>query len=195
MSNIEFRPLPFAFIEGMSEDTYLETLCDALQVRVCSTSSQGGCFFDSIYALLPTVGKAVKGSKCLRLQIVQFFRECIDGAYGTLGERVTEDIRDAMKRRIISSCRTRANKKVKTCEDYLEAVSLQSTWAEGYHWPRAVAHLFSVRVSVFIHDFQHDLTFGDGGEIIALWKGDVETHYEPLIPMQCECTLPPWHYT
>ena len=166
----------------MSEDTYLQTLCDVLQVRVCSTSSQGGCFFDSIYALLPTVGKAVKSSKCLRLQIVQFFRECIDGAHGNLGERVTEDIRDVIKR-------------VKTCEDYLQAVSLQSTWAEGYHWPRAVAHLFSVRVSVFIHDFQHDLTFGDGGEIIALWKGDVETHYEPLIPMQCECTLPPWHNT
>jgi hypothetical protein len=190
MSNIEFRQVPFPFIEGMSQDTYLESLCEKLQVRVCSTSTQGGCFFDSIYALLPTVGKAVKSSKCLRFQIIQFFRQCIDGEHGDLGERVSEDIRHAMTRPIVSSCRTRvAGNRMKTCEDYFKAISLQSTWAEGYHWLRAVAHLFSVRVSIFIHDFEHDLTFGDSGEIIALWKSDVETHFEPLIPIQCDCTL------
>jgi hypothetical protein len=194
MSNIEFRQLPFPLIEGMSEGMYLQSLCAQLQVRVCATSTQGGCFFDSIYALLPTVGKAAKSPRVLRLLIVEFFRECIVGGHGDLGERVAEDIRYGMTRPIISSSRTRAaGKRMKTSEDYLNAVSLQSTWAEGYHWLRAVAHLFSVRVSIFIHGFEHDVTFGDSGEVIAMWKSDVETHFEPLIPIQCGCTLSPWH--
>ena len=101
MSNIEFRGLPFPFSQGMSADEYLDYLCVSLQVQVCVTSTQGGCFFDSIYALLPTVDKAVKSPRALRLQIIQFFRECVGGAHGDLGERISEDIRHGMTRPII----------------------------------------------------------------------------------------------
>jgi hypothetical protein len=83
--NVSSIDVPFQFVEGMSEEAYLEALCSSLQVRVCRVPSNGGCFFDSIYALLPTIGKAVKSPKILRLQIVQFFRECFHGQHGILG--------------------------------------------------------------------------------------------------------------
>lgn len=82
--NVSSMDVPFQLVEGMSEEAYLEALCSSLQVRVCRVPSNGGCFFDTIYALLPTIGKAVKSSKILRLQIVQFFRECFDGQHGIL---------------------------------------------------------------------------------------------------------------
>jgi hypothetical protein len=102
----------------MSADEYLDSLCVSLQVQVCATSTQGGCFFDSIYALLPTVDKAVESPRALRLQIIQFFRECVGGAHGDLGERISEDIRHGMTRPIISSLRTRAaGKRMRTSEE------------------------------------------------------------------------------
>jgi hypothetical protein len=56
----------------------------------------------------------------------------------------------------------------------------------GFHWPRAVAHLFGVRVAVYIYRWEHAYVFGDpDDEMISVWKNDVETHFEPLIPLQC----------
>jgi hypothetical protein len=155
----------------------------------------------------------------LRLQIVQFFRECDEGLHGILGERVMTEVHEAMQVRVVSSCaQTRCNnKKPRSVKDYFAAVSLQSVWVEGrctpysvpvalicriaqlcshfsgYHWIRAVAHLFDVHVIVYIYRWQHCYIFGDpanGSPAISLWKSDVETHFEPLIPISCKCTLP-----
>ena len=117
---------------GLSEDAYLEAICHMYRVQVCSVPSYGACFFDSIYALLPTVGKAVKSSKALRLSCVDFLRQCCEGQHGVVGERIVDDVLDALKRRIVSSCSTRQNNKVpKTLEQYFVAVSMTSTWVEG----------------------------------------------------------------
>jgi len=179
--------LPFVYVD-QAESEYLQSLCECLHLRLCKVPSNGSCFFDTVYALLPTIGKAVKSSKSLRLQIVQFFRECDEGLHGILGERVMTEVHEAMQVRVVSSCaQTRCNnKKPRSVKDYFAAVSLQSVWVEGYHWIRAVAHLFDVHVIVYIYRWQHCYIFGDpanGSPAISLWKSDVETHFEPLIPI------------
>ena len=59
----------------------------------------------------------------------------------------------------------------------------------GFHWLRAVAHLFDVKIYVAIYHFDHLLVFGEiDHPSIGVWKSDVESHFEPLIPLRCECT-------
>jgi len=126
------EPLDSGVVGGLSEDAYLEAICHKYGVQLCSVPSYGACFFDSIYALLPTVGKAVKSSKELRLSCVDFMRQCCEGQHGAVGERIVDDVNDALKRRLVSSCSTRTNNKVpRTLEDYFAAVSMVSTWVEG----------------------------------------------------------------
>ena len=117
---------------ALPEDAYLEAICQLYRVRVCSVPSNGACFFDSIYALLPTVGKAVKSSKALRLSCVEFFRQSFQDQHGLVGERIQEDIKGALSTKIISSSLTRhSNRAPKTVDNYLEAVSKASVWVEG----------------------------------------------------------------
>ena len=129
--NVFSEPLPDV-VGVLSEDAYLEAICHRYRVQVCSVPSYGACFFDSIYALLPTVGKAVKSSKALRLSCVDFIRQCCEGQHGMVGERIVDDVKDVLKRRIVSSCSTRQNNKVpQSLDAYFEAVSMTSTWVEG----------------------------------------------------------------
>ena len=129
--NIFSEPLDVKVLGGLSEDAYLDAICRLYRVRVCSVPSNGACFFDSIYALLPTVGKAVKSSKALRLSCVEFFKQCFQEQHALLGERVQEDIRGSLQHKIISSCSTRTNKAPKTVDSYFDAVSKHSVWVEG----------------------------------------------------------------
>ena len=130
--NIFSEPLDVKVFGGLSEDAYLDAICRLYRVRVCSVPSNGACFFDSIYALLPTVGKAVKSSKDLRLSCVHFFKQCFQDQHGVVGERIQEDIHGALNTKIISSCLTRhSNRAPKTVDNYLEAVSKASVWVEG----------------------------------------------------------------
>lgn len=129
--NIFSEPLDASFA-GLSEDAYLDAICRLYRVRVCSVPSNGACFFDSIYALLPTVGKAVKSSKALRLSCVEYFKQCFQDQHGFVGERVQEDIRGSLQHKIVSSCLTRfTNKAPKTADKYFDAVSKHSVWVEG----------------------------------------------------------------
>ena len=124
--------LPFE-AEGMSEDVYLQAVSELFGVCRFSVPSNGGCFFDSIFALLPTVSKAVLSPVALREQVVSFFRQCHSLKHGEFGERIMQDVEAAMHSRIVSSCSsTRANgKKPKTVEAYFDAVSKRSVWVEG----------------------------------------------------------------
>ena len=110
--NIFSEPLDTSFV-GLSEDAYLEAICTRYRLQICSVPSNGGCFFDSIYALLPTVGKAVKSARELRLSCVEFFKECYQGQHGLVGERVQEDIRGSLEHKIVSSCLTRFTNSVR----------------------------------------------------------------------------------
>ena len=130
--NIFSEPLDVKVFGGLSEDAYLDAICRLYGVRVCSVPSNGACFFDSIYALLPTVGKAVKSSKALRLSCVEFFKQCFQDKHGYLGERVQDEITLSLKHRIVSSCLTRhTNKAPKTVDNYFDAVTKHSVWVEG----------------------------------------------------------------
>ena len=133
VSTITSMPLPFQYVENMSADDYLAAICTSMGVQLCTVPSNGACFFDSIYALLPTVGKAVHSSKSLRAQIVDFFRECAQHQHGLVGERIMPDVWAAMQLKIISSsAQTRMhNKKPKTEGAYFDAVSLLSVWVDG----------------------------------------------------------------
>jgi len=129
--NVFSEPLGASF-GGLTEDAYLEAICHRYRVQVASVPGNGSCFFDSIFALLPTVGKAVKSPKALRLSCVDFMRQCCEGQHGLVGERIFEDVKDALTRKIVSSCSTRQNNKVpKSLDAYFAAVSMVSTWVEG----------------------------------------------------------------
>jgi len=122
-----------AEVVGLGEDAYLEYISQLYSVRICTVPGNGSCFFDSIFALLPTVGKAVKSPKALRLSCVDFFRQCFRGQHGDAGERIVDDVAAVLQTKIVSSCATTRynNKAPKTAEKYFEAVSLQSVWVEG----------------------------------------------------------------
>jgi hypothetical protein len=122
---------------GMTHAEYLEAVCNRYDRRLVSVSSDGGCFFNSIYALLPCVLKAAKSPKALRQQLVLFLRECHEGNHGDLGQRIADDVKDALKYKIVSSHATTRgiNRKPKNAEAYFEAVSKNSVWVEGSHVP------------------------------------------------------------
>jgi len=128
--------LPFENPGQMSPTDYLAAVCVHFRVQLISVSSNGSCFFDSIQALLPTVGKAVKSSFDLRLEVVSFFRDCQSNQHGDLGERIMADVEAAMLVPIVSSyAGTRGhNRKPKNVEAYFEAVSKRSVWVEGVHF-------------------------------------------------------------
>jgi hypothetical protein len=126
--------LPFDPL-GLDEDAYLAAVSVHFGVQRITVSSNGGCFFDSIHALLPTVGKAVKSSAELRHDVVSFFRECHSKQHGDLGERIMADVESALTVPIVSSfASTRGhNRKPKNVDAYFEAVSKRSVWVEGVY--------------------------------------------------------------
>jgi hypothetical protein len=69
-------------------------------------------------------------------------------------------------------------------ESYLTATADISVWACGYHWIRAVASLHAVSIVVVIHSFDYVQLFcGDSTHPrVFLYKTDVETHYDALVP-------------
>jgi hypothetical protein len=189
--NIEDIHFPIDGLAAMQEPAFLKAVCNHLGVRVVSVSSNGSCFFDSIYALLPTVGKGTMAANTLRPFVVKFLTECNDGRHGDLGARVKTDMEAALHTKVVSSAPTlkQHNKKPNDMADYLNAVSKRSVWVEGFHWLRAIAALFNVRVDVCIFGFIYALSFGSANDPVSrLWKSDVATHFEPMIPVRCKCT-------
>ena len=190
--NIESVPFNIDGLHDMKQVAFLLAVCTDLGVRVMSVTCNGSCFFDSIYALLPTVGKGTIASKNLRPVVVDFLRQCSAGDHGELGERIKIDMEAALHSKIVSSAphMRQHNKKPRDMRDYLDAVSKRSVWVEGFHWPRAIAALFNVRVDVCIFEFDYLLSFGNMDDpIIRLWKSNADTHFEPMIPVRCKCTL------
>lgn len=145
--NVSSMALPFQYVEGMSAKDYVAAICNSTGVQLCTVPSNGACFFDSIYALLPTVGKAVHSARSLRLQIVDFFRQCAQNRHSLLGERIMTDVAAAMELKIISSSKvTRAhNKKPKNADAYFDAVSLSSVWVDGNVCWRS--HVYTTRIA------------------------------------------------
>ena len=146
--NIFSEPLGDTFLD-LTQDAYRDALCNVYSVRLCSVSGYGSCFFDSIFALLPTAGKAVKSSKALRLSCVEFFRQCFQGQHGFAGERILDDINFALNTKIVSSVHTRySNRAPKTVEKYFEAASKSSVWVEGVQRDCVYTKLHSLPVRI-----------------------------------------------
>ncbi len=73
-------------------------------------------------------------------------------------------------------------------ERYLDAVSNNGVWPQGFHWFRGVSFLYNVRVAVIIFGNSIVRYFGHGDVTLYLYKFDAETHFDPLVP---QCTLSP----
>ncbi len=130
----------------MTEEQYLEAICNGIGARLVSVRSDGSCFFHSIYALLPTVEKAVKSPRALRQELVLFMQQCHAGDHGDLGQRIADDVTDALDYTISSSLPTTrgVNRKPKDAQAYFEAVSKCSVWVEG---ARAVSFVYVLPTS------------------------------------------------
>jgi hypothetical protein len=160
---------------------------------MCLIGGSGDCFFQSISSLLKHVPKAIASElqhsdfwdvdpTLLRLQVVSWLRECAAGQHGILGERCVLDMEEELGRELVTSGRQCA-KKPESIDEYLDASANVGVWVQGYHWLRAVSHIFNVCVGVIIHNHEHMYLFGDQKQQrIYLYKRDTDTHYDALEP-------------
>jgi hypothetical protein len=173
--------LPPSIFDLQGVGKYRDAVCQHLGLFLKRVGGNGNCFFVSCSSLLSTLGLQVSATN-LRLQVVDFFRECKEGSHGLLGERCMVDIGYETSEALVSSS-TRYNGRIpESVEFYLNASTDNCVWVAGYHWIRAVAHLYSVCVVVVIHGFQFVECFGNSSSPrIHLYKRDVETHYDMLV--------------
>jgi hypothetical protein len=69
---------------------------------------------------------------------------------------------------------------------YLDAVSNDGVWPQGFHWFRGVSFLYNVRVAVIIYGNSIVRFFGQGDVTLYLYKFDAETHFDPLVPLRAD---------
>ena len=112
----------------------------------------------------------------IRRDVVDFFRNC-DQSTQELMERCIVDMEHELKHELTSSNRAKLNGRPLqgfvplTIEDYLDASAHDGVWIQGYHWLRAVAFLYEVRVGIVIcgHEFIRFIGV-DEGITIFLYK-------------------------
>ncbi len=93
------------------------------------------------------------------------------------------DIEFEIKCELVSSSRKYNGVVPCNVTSYLDASMDIGVWVAGYHWVRAVSHLYKVSIVVVIHGWQHAHAFGDVSHPrLYLYKRDVETHYDALPP-------------
>ena len=137
--------------------------------------------------VLSCLGITVDASD-LRQQVVAFLRECFfDELHGVVGERCCIDMEHEVMARIplVSSTHLYNGFVPESMDSYLTATSDIGVWACGYHWIRAVASLHAVSIVLVIHSFDYVQLFsGDSTHPrVFLYKTDVETHYDALVPI------------
>ncbi len=82
---------------------------------------------------------------------------------------------------LVSSVRKHNGEVPGNVTSYLDACTKSGVWVAGYHWVRAVAHLYQVCLVIVIHGFPCVYAFGNTSQVqLFLYKRDVETHYDAL---------------
>ncbi len=178
--------LPANVCAPKTKKKYLDSICKHFGLKLVRVGGDGNCLFVSCAKVLSCLGIIVDAST-LRQQVVLFLRECyFDAGHGVLGERCCQDMEHEVLAAIpLVSCTQTYNGFVPhSMDDYLTATADTSVWACGYHWIRAVASLYSVSIVIVIHAFDHvDLFSSDSAHPrVFLYKTDVETHYDALVP-------------
>lgn len=163
--------------------SYRRMVCDYLGLRWISIAGEGNCFFaavsTSLLATLPpnrTEHPVIDRSLIVNWMTLQMSK------YDDLAERVQVEIDAELNNALICSKRGVPRVIPTTREEYLKAVAVDGTWIQGYHWPRAVSTIAKVRVGVVIYPFDHVVYYGEGDQTIYLYKSDVATHFDALVP-------------
>lgn len=172
-------PLAFSALTGICK--YRDEICAHFGLALRRIGGNGSCFFHACVLLLSKQGIQVT-PEGLRLQVISFFRECQQGQHGDLGERIMTDIQHEVPEALISSSRKHNKEVPANVTSYLDASLNPGVWVAGYHWIRAVAHLYQVCLVVVIHGYQCVYAFGNTSHVqLFLYKRDIETHYDALV--------------
>ena len=173
MSCLQFKPHEYK--------KYRDAVCKALHLTYERIDGDGNCFFASVSALLLRHRELTMDAHSLRQVVVGFLRECHNKEHGILGERCETDMEEELGHPLESNSRKTNGLIPSTCTQYLDLMANDGVWVQGYHWPRAVAALFSVCVAVVIHGHASVYLFGETDhEWYHLYKRDAITHYEAL---------------
>ena len=174
-------PLPEAFKGFTGICKYRDEVCAHFGLVLRRTNGNGSCFFYACVLLLSKHGIRV-APEDLRRQVISFFRECQQGQHGDLGERIMMDIQFEVSQELVSSGRQYNGQVPGNVTAYLDASSNAGVWVAGYHWTRAVAHLYQVCLIVVIHGYDCVYAFGNTSHVrLVLYKRDVETHYDAIL--------------
>ena len=138
----------------------------------------GNCFFDAVAVALQAQcpqHREITG-RDIRRDIVEFFRNCGDSTQDVM-ERCMVDIEHELQHELTCSNRTKFNGLPlqgflpSTIEEYLDASAHDGVWIQGFHWIRAVAFLYEVRVGIVIYGHEVIRFIGvDEGITIFLYK-------------------------
>ena len=185
-------------------------VCRHFNLEWISVGGNGNCFFVSVITALKSSGVLPRSSDLsahqLRLDLVGYFRLCC-GSTQPLCERVVIEIEAEQHDPLLCSTHAKIDAQrlngfvPGSTERYLDAVSNNGVWPQGFHWFRGVSYLYNVRVAVIIFGNNIVRFFGQGDVTLYLYKFDAETHYDPLVPLRADagvvntttadtCTLP-----
>ncbi len=172
---------------------FRSAVCQHFNLEWISVGGNGNCFFVSVITALKASGTLARSSDLthhqLRLNLVEYFRLC-SGSTQPLCERVVIEIEAEQNEPLMCSTHAkidgeRLNGLVPgSTERYLDAVSNNGVWPQGFHWFRGVSFLYNVRVAVIIFGNSIVRFFGQGDVTLYLYKFDAETHYDPLVPLR-----------
>ena len=165
-------------------------VCRHLQLQWVSVGGTGNCFFESVVLLLRAVGRCPDTLDALQLRanVCEFFQSCTDSTQD-LFERIMVEIEDELRQPLVCSTHAKINGirvngyAPSTTAEYLEAVAFDAVWVQGFHWLRAIAYLFEVRVAIVIYGHEVVRFFGQGPITLYLYKVDAETHFDALAPL------------
>ncbi len=173
--------LPSAFSDLIGIVKYRDEVCAHFGLVLRRMNGNGSCFFHACVLLLSKQGIRITAED-LRRQVISFCRECQQGQHGDLGERIMMDIQSEVSEALVSSSRKHNGEVPANVTAYLDASLNTGVWVAGYHWIRAVAHLYQVCLIVVIHGYPCVYAFGNTSHAqLFLYKRDVETHYDALV--------------
>ena len=169
---------------------FRRAVCQHLKLQWVGVGGTGNCFFHSVVLLLRAAGRCPDTlDACqLRANAVEFFQMCSDSTQD-LCERIMVEIEDELRQPLVCSSHAKINGirvdgyAPSTTAEYLEAVAFDAVWVQGFHWLRAIAYLFEVRVAIVIYGHEVVRFFGQGPVTLYLYKVDAETHFDALAPL------------
>ena len=188
MFDTESLPVAVHSYKASETKRYRDHVCRLLNLQFEQIAGDGNCFFASVATVLGSKSNSFGitfslTAAALRKRVTDWLKPC-DGP--------TTDVRCEcnlyMTQELHRSLAWKVGRKKevrtpKTIEEYLMISAKDGVWVEGYHWPLAVATIYSMCVVVVIHRFKYVLLFGNPSHPrIHIYKKDNLTHYDALPP-------------